>query len=639
MFIYGTLCSMLGIKIAIPEGAIDRDGRRWLAGAWWNPILLKPNDKSSLLPKPLYEIHREIYYNLTNGLKAPPGHSGRFEHFKAMVSEVWGYEGSTWPWEWNPNAVSIIEEKMNEKWLMVAGHASSSKSQSMVVWGVVNYLLDPWNTKVIVTSTTLKQAKRKIWAEVDQCWHQAIRHRAKTYGISMDEAERQLPGKFMADGIIRYRGQNGETDAAGMEVIAGDSASAKDSVEKLQGMKRQRIFVLLEELASLEPALMNTVTGNLMANPNTDIIGAFNPDSHYDEAGKASEPIEGWGSITHDSIRWRNKRGITLRFDGAKSPNVVAGETKWRGLLTKQVYEQKEIELGKDSKFFWSQYRGFWSPTGSKESVFTEEEILQYGADKPVANEWISPPAMCAFMDPSYEHGGDRAFLSVGKCGDAMIEGRSRKVLSYTELIQLDADINKKEDKTEQIVDKFVEECKRRGISPENAGYDATGASALYSVIKIKWSDKVMAVKFGEKASDAPISKVDKRPASDEYSRISDEIWYAAKPLIRSHQIKGLQPDAILEMTNRTFKRKNGKIQLETKDEMKERALRSPDRADAVLGLSHLCRQRLGLVAEEMTADHRHGKKDQSFIKIAQAMQEMASKGFEYSGGGALWGD
>lgn len=636
---------MLGIKyVEPPEGFISpgdaqvRRGSVYCAGCWWAPILLNPRDSTTIFPRPLYEIHREIYYGLTNGIEVPPGNKGRKYHFMRMASEIFGGEDSIWPWEWNPNAEAIITEKMSERWLMVAGHASSSKSQTMVLWGVLNYLIDPWNTKVIVTSTTLKQAKRKIWAEVQQCWNQAIRHRAKTYGIHIEEAERQMPGKFMADGIIRYSGVNGDTDAAGMEVIAGDASSEKDSVEKLQGMKRKRIFVLLEELASLEAPLVNTITGNIMSNPRADIIGAFNPDSHFDQAGLCSEPVDGWGSVNQDSHRWRNKRGVTLRFDGAKSPNVVAGVEKWRGLLTKPAFDEKKIELGEDSKIFWSQYRGYWCPTGSLESVFTEAEIEQYGATVPIRTEWIEPPTPCGFMDASYEHGGDRAFLALGKCGKANIGGSVRKVLSITELIHLDADINKKEDKTEQILAKYIAECKKRGVQPEHAGFDVTGASSLYSLVKRDWSDKVLAVKFGEVASDAPISRVDKRPAKEEYARKSDEIWYAAKPLIRSHQLKGLPPEAVAEMISRTFKRKNGKIQLETKDEMKSRSLRSPDRADAVLGLAFLCRQNLGLVAEERTAEQRSGKRNDNYLLIARKMQEMNSQGFDYNGGSALWG-
>jgi hypothetical protein len=638
---------MLGIKIKGLEDGFISDGNdgfggkwayTWCAGVWWKPIQVNPKDPSAIMPRPMYDIHKEIYWNLTNGWATPPGHKGRKHHFMEMVKEVFGYKEATWFFEWNPNAEAVLEEKMNgEKWVMVAGHASSAKTTFMVLWGVMNYLMDPWNTKVIVTSTTLKQAKRKIWAEVDQCWHQVIRHRAKTYGISREEAERQMPGKFMADGIIKYRGEHGETDAAGMEVIAGDASNSKETVEKIQGSKRKRIFVLLEELASLESALVNTVTGNLMANTNCDVMGAFNPDSHYDEAGKASEPVDGWSSITQESTRWRNKRGVTLRFDGKNSPNVVLGYEKWKGLLTRAAYERAENELGPDSKIFWSQYRGYWSPTGSLECVFSEAEIEQYHAEMPITNEWISPPKPCGFMDASFEHGGDRAFLVIGKCGDAKTPAGIRRVLSYTHLIHLDADINKKEDKSEQIVEKFIAECKIHGIEPEHAGFDVTGASSLYSLIKRDWSDKVLAVKFGEVASDQPLSRLDQRLSKDEYSRKSDEIWYAAKPLIRSHQLKGFHPDVIKDMVSRTFKRKNGKIQMETKDEMKSRGLRSPDRGDSALGLGFLCRQRMGLMAEERSADKGQNGGNKSFQKAAKAMADMQTPVVSFSGGGGLW--
>ena len=86
------------------------------------------------------------------------------------------------------------------------------------------------------------------------------------------------------------------------------------------------------------------------------------------------------------------------------------------------------------------------------------------------------------------------------------------------------------------------------------------------------------------------------------------EIWFVGKELIRSGQIRNLDPDTVQEMTSRTYEEKNGKVQVEPKVKMKLRTKKSPDRSDALFCCIHLARLRFGLASTERAATPQRPK-------------------------------
>lgn len=585
------------------------------------------------------------------GFTRPPGIQDAFHHFKAICIELWGREDSMFPWEWNPNAERMLRIKLERPFLMIGGHKSSGKSEFLVVWGIVNFLASPKNTKVLITSVSLKSAKTKIWGSVSLAWQQAGRTMSALYGVTAKDGESLLPGKLMANGLIRWETGGYNTDKYGLELIAGDADGASQNTPKIQGTKAKYLYVELDELSELDHGLMNTIISNLFKsdkeeNEVTDVTGAFNPNSHFDPAGKECEPYwseekKGWTHVDTSMTEWPIKRGWFIRFDGSQSPNVLLGTEKWKGLLTKTTYDSFIQQNGTKSKEYWQMYAAFWSPTGSVECIYDENELSSCGAFVPVEKEWISPPEPCAFLDPAFAHGGDGVAAAFGLCGQAKINGKTIQVLSITEVKELDAQIDVKLDKPTQVADIFIRECKQRGISPKNAGLDyGGGGTGVYSLLAIKWSAELYKVDFGSSASEMPISRVDKTPAKDRYVRMVSEIWYSGKPLIRSGQLKGIPMHAAVEMCARTYETVNGKIKVESKEDMKLRALRSPNAADALLGLAHLCKMRLGLMAEERSAGSLTGRayrRGSVAGKFARKLSNCAQKGLQYQGGNALW--
>jgi hypothetical protein len=155
-----------------------------------------------------------------------------------------------------------------------------------------------------------------------------------------------------------------------------------------------------------------------------------------------------------------------------------------------------------------------------------------------------------------------------------------------------------------QIARQYKELCQESGVSISNAGADATGGGAPFcDILAVVWGTGFYRCQFGGAASMRPASAADTRPGREAYYDRVSEIWGTGVELIRSGQLKGLYLELIQELTKRlyeTIKRPTGgSIAVESKRKMRGRTGKSPDLADAAMGLVDLCRERLGLDSVE----------------------------------------
>ena len=84
--------------------------------------------------------------------------------------------------------------------------------------------------------------------------------------------------------------------------------------------------------------------------------------------------------------------------------------------------------------------------------------------------------------------------------------------------------------------------------------------------------------------------------ASAVYDRRVTEIWYVGKEFLKGGQIKGLLPEMAREAKARKYETVKGveglKMKAETKKDMKERLMFSPDIFEAGCVMIDLCRER-----------------------------------------------
>lgn len=548
------------------------------------------------------------------GLTEDEGGLGKAGHFRNCVDLIWNHPDSNKRFDWHPWAERMLEKSVEWKYLGVAGCASSGKTDFYAVYSIISYLSDPAGTMVLVTSTSLKDSRRRIWGSITEYW-QAMPQECRV-------------GKLVdSHGLIKF--VDPETgvvsERSGIALIAGDPKKEKEAVGKLIGYKRGRVILVADELPELSEAILEAALGNLNSNPEFQLIGIGNPASHYDAFGVFCKPKEGWKSITALDDEWETDYGWCIRFDGLKAPNVVAREEIYPWMLTEAKIEEGKKNLGENSPSFWRMYRGFWCPTGSEDGCYSEGDIIMFDAQDTVF--WKEPPTRVAALDASFSANGDRAVALLGNIGET-IDGLTvlQTDSEYKELLE---DVTKPEvPRNFQIAQQFKELCEEEKVTPFNAAVDSTGAGGPFcDILAVVWSADFLRVYFGGVASDRQVAASDERTGKEAFSNRMSEIWMAGKAFLRSGQLKGLPDQACKEMVSRLYKtrKKNDKvvIEVEPKPEMKARIGKSPDVADTVFILLDLARERHGIVSTERSEVSK--KRKEGWEAIAKRAQQAGA--------------
>lgn len=527
------------------------------------------------------------------------GGLGKAEHFWNIIALLWGKNNPIGNrskyFIRNPWSEDIINALCEERYVGVGGCAGSTKSETLALWVLVSFLANPRHTLGIIMSTSIKEAKRRIWGSLVD-FIRAI-------------PEPGLPLQIVdSTGTIRYASPSFKSsDRSTIALVAAERKQERDAVGKLIGMHNDLVIVVADELSELTPAVLEYAFpgGNLASNPDYQFVGLSNPVSYYDPFGILWKPKAGWMSINVEDTFWETEFGVGIHFDGMKSPNIAAGKTLYPFLPTAQkIEEAKRAEGGENSLRFWRMIRGFFAPMGQEDLIYAEQDIFKFKGDEPAV--WGDQPlTRCAALDPGFTNGGDRTIAYLGTLG---LSKDGIKTLNYDRFVELVEDVTSEEERSYQIARKFKELCEAEGVLPRNAAVDATGAGAPFcDVVNVVWSREILRVKFGGKASDMPVSLTDPALGHERYFDRVTEIWYSGRELLRQGQLKGIPPQMAHEMTVRKYGTTGAekRIYAESKVDMKLRTKKSPDIADAGFILLALCRERLGFGARYTVAQQR----------------------------------
>tara|TARA_R100000388_G_scaffold33104_1_gene25803 strand:- start:737 stop:2518 length:1782 start_codon:yes stop_codon:yes gene_type:complete len=487
----------------------------------------------------------------------------------------------------HPWAELMIREALKNKYLAIGGAASSSKSHTMAAFGIVCWLSRPHETLVLITSTTLREARKRIWGSV----------------ISLMAVIEDVPGKIRDSiGNIAYVDQNGNLfERAGLSLIAAEKSKTREAVGKMIGIKQKNLVLLADELSEMSENIVSAALSNLSKNPELRVIGMSNPASRFDAFGVWSEPKDGWDTVsTQTDDSWRTKwGGKYLRLDGERSPNLDAGFDKYPFLPTQEKLEEDRAILGEESRAYMRMVRAVFFDGDEDETIYSEQELIRHNATQKA--DWQGKPTVIAGLDPAFTNGGDRTVLYLARVGYTN-DGEYCIEFGESFMIRDDAS-NKAIPRTYQIVTKVIELCKKHKVSADNLAVDATGAGAPFcDVLAGEWSSGFLRVSFGGKPSDKRVGANSKLTGVDLYTNRVSELWFVGKELMRTRQLRGVDADLGKEICARSYELvKTGtlKVKIESKVDYKSRMGRSPDLADAAFLALDCARQRMGLVAVE----------------------------------------
>ena len=590
-------------------------------GIKWKLLPVDPKRRVDHLR--ICHIHRELqvlrYYHFYKEIKGTRLLPWK-EHFKKLVTLMWDRPDSIKRFQWNPYSLRMLDAAIENKYLAVAGHASSGKSMFFAMWGIAKFLIgdihpdkpnvcDPSHVKVFLTSTSLEESRGRIWGDIENLWNELI--------VCMG-GEQHLPGKLISSSgkIVHINEQGKQNSKAGLILVAGGKGRDSDAEGKI-GFKARTVILILDELPLLTHTFYKKVISNLASNENFQCIGIGNPTSAFDPFGVFMEPVKGWSSIDEDYMEWETKLGYCIRFNGEKSPNVLAGREIWPGLLTLRYLNEIRAPYGENYRQNSEYYRmvlGFLPPDGDTQAIYTEAEII--GSDsRAKVTTWVSAPTWIGFLDPAFSHGGDEAnacFAKVGKFYNPLHQ-KEVTCIELVEIKNLMLQVNAKntsKDRNEQLVEIFMQECETRGIRLEDRGLDATGAGdPLSTIMAMKMGHGFQSVSFAGAPSDKQVSLTDRRSGRERFSNRVSELWYVGKELMRAGQIRGLDTDTCIQMCARLYNERKidkEKVEVESKQKMKARTNgRSPDRADAFFGCIEIARVRHNLSSAARAAVSR----------------------------------
>jgi hypothetical protein len=506
----------------------------------------------------------------------------RAEAFWAASELIWKHTDKQI--ERNPWSERILINMMEHKNLAVSGCASSGKSCISGAYVTMMFWSNPTGTKIMVTSTDIKGAKNRIWAQVCEFFMSG-------------QKSRRLPGRLINSINLIIPDNDSEeaiSDRMGIQLYSGETKKEKECIQKWIGIKNRRVILVLDEMPYLGPQLIAAAQSNLMSNAYFQMIGLGNFRSKLDPFGQFANPAKGWESVDVETEEWETNcngiKGWCIRLDGVKSPNVLAGRDLWDGIYSNETF-RLHCRLGPKSPGFWQMCRSFPTPQGIGNQIYSETHFDGCYGGRPT---WLTKKTLVAALDPAFTNGGDRTQMIIAEFGDTSA-GDHLHIIHYEELT---SDVTKSDPRDYQIARIYRDRCKKFGVKPENAGLDATGSGGgLFSIMSVEWSTHVVPVFFWGAASERPSSTVDFRPGHEVYFNRSAELWDQGREYFARKMITGVTVELAQELCSREYDKIGGiKIKVESKKDMKERIGKSPDLADAFLILLELCRQRFNFM-------------------------------------------
>src|SRR3990167_2477526 len=154
----------------------------------------------------------------------------------------------------------------------------------------------------------------------------------------------------------------------GKAVLKG---TVEQSTGDMIGIHNDYNVLVIDEMQSTRRAAVEA-EANLSTGREFKFLGMGNPVSRLDPLGEYSAPVDGWESVNPSMEEWKTKKGVTLFFDGRKSPAITEpdGKERYFFLLNQDQIDDVASSDGINSVKFWSQRIGFMPPEGLQNTLF-----------------------------------------------------------------------------------------------------------------------------------------------------------------------------------------------------------------------------------------------------------------------------
>jgi hypothetical protein len=508
---------------------------------------------------------------------------------------------------------SMLENKV----CVLMGPGSSGKTHTGAWVYLCEWFCFPEETCVLVSSTDMRGLKLRIWGEITSLWERAVQRFDYLPGHLLD-SKCAISFESMTDGDLDDRKvRDMRKGIIGIPTVQGGK---NIGLGKWVGVKQKRVRLLADEAQFMTSSFLSAFS-NLNKNEDFRATIMGNPVDMLDPLGRAAEPIDGWdGHMEPERTEvWRTRfmNGICVNLIGTDSPNFdyPADEpTRYKYLISREKIADTLSFFPKDSIEYYSQCVGAMKVGQMTRRVLTRRLCEQNEALSDKVN-WDGTRTKIFAIDAAY--GGDRAVGGYAEFGRA-VGGKIMLLLYPPSIIPISVKIDKEPEY--QIAEWVKNECTKLAIPAENVWHDSTGRGSLGTAMARVWNAMTNPLEFGGNPSKRPVSldlyifdpKLRRRRlklCDEHYSKKVTELWFSVRYSVESGQLRGMTEETMEEFALREWRRtKDDRVEIERKDEMKERIGRSPDLADWASIIVEGARQRgfniskLGQATEEKSS-------------------------------------
>lgn len=521
-----------------------------------------------------FAIHSKLYRSSTNP-------DIKFNHLYAMQRYAWPDYEETWNY-WDERRFRALCRGYN--YISYAGGASTGKSDCAGRLALLYWLCAPHKRTVIVASTTLGSAQRRIWGYITRL-----------------RSELKIPLQFQA-----YSGNNPrlvynkDDPIHGMYAVAAGRGTDEKVISNWIGNHpKEAILVILDEATELEPALLKSLVNLESGGIEFCCMALGNSNSRNDLHGMMSTPKIGWEKLDPDKTNeWETtqKNGICLYFNCDESPAIFEKNADKKKKLSRffitetQIAEKKKL-YGEKGVSYLRFVKGLWPAENVDETIVSKTFINDFNVRENA--EWfgVERMQMCAGLDPAFSQGGDKCILQMGilgtdTAGNVVLDFRNGKLRHEVPVLVGPKSIEL------QICEYVLRLLRQYKCSLGSLCIDANGQGrALGELLR----QTAMNLGYSDLSTEMPLKIYSTKAGSvkqksfDVIIKTNYELWSTVKAFIQTRQLRGVDPITVSQLTSRMVTTKNGQQILEAKTEYKTRMgginpslAHSPDEADAV---------------------------------------------------------
>lgn len=468
------------------------------------------------------------------------------------------------------------------------GYVVTHNSNSTGCFCVLDWIVDPADTTILVGSTTKEALRKRTWESVE-----------RYFDLLQRSGRFTVPGKITETGYAILNRRDDDSLAGAKGAKAGIHGVALNDGGTLQGAHSRYVRLVVDELATIRNhEEIKTAIVNLSVCEDFKFAALANPAPWTDPSCEYALPEGGAKAVSVDTGSWRSQFGYLVRHqDGLKSPCIEdpSLERELPFLMRRSQVEQtlKLCHGNPDAPQFWQMVRGFPLASGfGGVPVLEEGDAARNSVGEPMPSDPSSVVCSSVGMDPAWTEGGD------GACFARCVARRGplgRLVLDFTNglwYFRIDGSRLATVPAAQQMREQALRLLRAEPCMPRTWSAVAVDASANQGLagelVTNAGAFGIMAVNSAERASDRQFRAHDPTPAEKMYYDRGTEAWCVLAEFCRAGQVRGLPADAVRALTTRRYATISEKsdelrnpLRLESKKLFRPRFGGSPDVADA----------------------------------------------------------